>query len=254
MPKLFDIGRVLFALALLVFGVQYLIYAFGKSWPIPGPPWFPGSHLVAGVAGLGLLVAAVSIAARRQAQLAAAVLGFVFLVRVAVVHLPMLLSNIHNPGPWTSGAEMLCIAGGALVLAGALERTPRSRVALEIGRNLYGAPLIVFGIQHFMYARFVATLVPSWIPGQYFWAIFVGVAFISASAAIMSGKFAWLASMLLGIMFASWFLILHLPRVVAKLHDGNEWTSAFVALAMSGCALVLAGAAGRPKGEVRRTK
>jgi len=47
-----------------------------------------------------------------------------------------------------------------------------------------------------------------------------------------------LATTLLGIMYFFWVLIVHAPRVAAALQNGNEWTSGFVALAMSGAALI----------------
>jgi hypothetical protein len=46
-------------------------------------------------------------------------------------------------------------------------------------------------------------------------------------------------------MFLLWVLILHAPRVVGALHNGNEWTSMFVALAMSGAGFVVAAAFAR---------
>jgi hypothetical protein len=73
-----------------------------------------------------------------------------------------------------------------------------------------------------------------------FWAYFVGAAFVAAALAISTHIQARLAAILLGVMFLTWFLILHLPRVFAAPHNGNEWTSAFVALAMSGAAFLLA--------------
>jgi uncharacterized membrane protein len=110
-----------------------------------------------------------------------------------------------------------------------------------LGRFLFALPLLVFGIQHFMYARYVATLVPSWIPGHLFWAYFVGVAFIATTLAIATQTKARLSATWLGIMFLLWVLVLHLPRVAAAPHNGDEWTSAFVALAMSGGAFLVAG-------------
>ena len=46
--------------------------------------------------------------------------------------------------------------------------------------------------------------------------------------------------MLLGIMFLSWVLILHAPRIIAG-NAGNEWISGFIALAMAGGAFVVSG-------------
>ena len=75
---------------------------------------------------------------------------------------------------------------------------------------------------------------PAWIPARLFWAYFVGAAFIAAGASIVTKVKARLAASLLGIMFAIWVLILHLPRVVANLHTKQEWTSLVIALGMSG--------------------
>ena len=42
--------------------------------------------------------------------------------------------------------------------------------------------MIVFGAQHFMYAAFIATLIPAWIPFHLFWVYFTGAGFIVALA------------------------------------------------------------------------
>jgi uncharacterized membrane protein YphA (DoxX/SURF4 family) len=91
-------------------------------------------------------------------------------------------------------------------------------VLVRIGRLLFALPLIIFGIQHFMYmyARYVATLVPSSIPGPLFWAVFVGIAFLVSAISIVTLIKGRLAATWLGIMFLLWVMILHLPRVTAS--------------------------------------
>lgn len=230
MEKLSRLGRVLFAVAIASFGIQYLIYAL-VAGPAPGPPWTPGRPLWAYSTAVVLIVAAASIATGKKARWAAAMLAIMLLLRMLFVYAPRLAANPHDPGPWTSGFEILAMCGAALVLAG----------SVGPGRFLFAIPLVVFGIQHFLYARFVATLVPSWIPGHLFWAYLVGAAFVAAAEAIAARKYAGLASTLLGLMFFLWVISLHVPRVAAAPHDGKEWTSAFVALAMCGGAWVIAG-------------
>jgi hypothetical protein len=41
-------------------------------------------------------------------------------------------------------------------------------------------------------------------------------------------------------MFFLWVVILHAPRVYASLHNGDEWSSLFVALAMAGASFFIA--------------
>jgi uncharacterized membrane protein/uncharacterized membrane protein YphA (DoxX/SURF4 family) len=229
MTELSKLGRFLFAIAMAGFGIQFLVHAL-LAGPVPGPPWSPGRPLWAYCTAVVLIVTAVCIATGRKVRLAAVLLAILLLLRALLVFAPRLVANIHDPGPWTSGFEILAMAGASLVVAGA---------AAELGRLLFASLLVVVGTQHFLYARFVATLVPGWIPGRLFWAVCVGVAFFAAALSIATKKSSSLAATLLGLMFFLWVFIVHLPRVVASPHDGKEWTSALVALAMCGGAWVM---------------
>jgi len=171
-----------------------------------------------------------------------------FLVRVALL-VPGLAADIRSPGKWTSLFELLAICGVSLVLAGALPRdNPELRrwdPALDrlifAGRVLFAVSLVVFAIQHFMYPKFVATLVPAWIPARLFWAWFSGFAFAATAISLAANRLVRLSSTLLAIQFFSWLLVLHIPRAAAAWPNGDEWTSMLVALAMAGSGLILAG-------------
>ena len=108
------------------------------------------------------------------------------------------------------------------------------------GRIFIAVSLLVFGIQHFLYANYLATVVPAWMPGRLFWAYFVGVAFVAAAIGAVVPKMTRPAGILLGILFFLFVVTLHIPRIAAHSRDGNEWTSGFVALAMCGGAWILA--------------
>jgi uncharacterized membrane protein len=112
-----------------------------------------------------------------------------------------------------------------------------------LGRIFVAISLVVFGVQHFIYGRFVGGLVPAWMPGHLFWAYFVGVAFFAAAAGILYKLMARPAATMLGVMFFLFVVLLHIPRIIGNSSDGNEWTSGFVALAMCGGAWILASAA-----------
>jgi uncharacterized membrane protein len=245
MRNLITLGRVVLALAVLAFGVQSFIYATSGSGF--GPPFTPENHLVAGFEGIVLLLAGAGMVLGKQVRCAAIALGVVLLLRAVIYDLPKLVATPRNPGPWTSGFELLALSSASLMLAAISTKSAASgRVnsrfsMLFLGRILFAASLVVFAVQHLIYGPFVAGLIPTWIPGHLFWAYFVGGAFIAAALAIGSGRLASLAAVLLGTMFFLWVLVLHAPRVAGALHDGNEWTSLFVALAMSGCAFIISG-------------
>jgi uncharacterized membrane protein len=245
------VGRLVFAAAMMCFGVLYLVYAMGVGGVVPGPPWSAGSHIWAWVIGIGFIAVGACIVLRRQGQLAATLLGVVLLLRVLFVFLPRVAMHIHDPNPWTSGFEILAMSGAALVLAAMLPvwgtdfglgQKNVQLVLAHAGRYMFAIALVVFAVQHFIYGTFVATLIPAWIPWHLFWAYFVGVAFLAAALSIAINKATALAGVLLGAMFLLWVVLLHAPRVAASPHSGNEWTSEFVALAMGGASLVMASA------------
>ncbi|HEV7376874.1 MAG TPA: hypothetical protein VGN95_19315 [Pyrinomonadaceae bacterium] len=78
-------------------------------------------------------------------------------------------------------------------------------------------------------------------PIEAYWPYLTGTAFIAAGLSIMTKVKARLAATLLGVMFGAWVIILHAPRVAAKLRDKEEWTSLLVATAMCGGAWLLVG-------------
>lgn len=236
-------GRIVFGVAMVLFGLLYLFYSRGIM-PAPGPPWTAETGVWAWLIGVGFVVAGVCIVVKRWARAATVLLASAFLLRVLFTFVPRVIEHVRDPGPWTSGAEVMALGAAALVLARELELSnSMSWESLMLaGRFLFAAALVVFGIQHFLYAKFIATLITGWIPGHLFWAYFVGVAFIAAALSLATKIQGRLAATLLGLMFLLWVIVLHIPRVVASPHNGNEWTSAMIALVMSGGSFVLAGA------------
>jgi hypothetical protein len=52
---------------------------------------------------------------------------------------------------------------------------------------------------------------------------------------------------LLGLMFLLWTVLLHAPRVFAHIHNEDELTSLFIALAMSGGSFIVAEAVSKSR-------
>lgn len=256
MDNLSKLGRVLFGIPFVGFGVQYFIYGrFAGGLP-PAPSWTPGAPATAYVLGALLIAAGATIAASAtirgdaKVRLVATLLGTLLFVCVLAMFIATPSAVLHDGTARTRALEPLALAGAAWVLAGSLSAPPsvQSWVASDkiatTGRFIFGASMVVFGIQHFMYGQFVATLVPSWLPGHIFWTYFFGVALIAAGISIVTGIQARLAAILLGVMFLLWVVVLHAPRVAASPHNGDEWSSLFVAIAMCGSCLIIAAAAG----------
>ena len=242
-------GRLLYALAIVLLGVKMLVVGGLPADLIRKPEDLPDRAVLGYVVGSLWVIIGGCIALKTRVRVAALALAGVLFLFALSSHLPNLLTNPANPAPWTPFFELVALAGGALVLAGwswpgddAFQNGP-GRVLCQWGQYLFVGSLLVFSGLHFVFAPFIATLIPAWIPGQLFWAYFVGVAFVATAVSILLNRFMVLSGTLLGSMFLLWVILLHAPRAVAKPHVEPEWTSLLIALAMSGVSFVLAGLA-----------
>jgi uncharacterized membrane protein len=114
-----------------------------------------------------------------------------------------------------------------------LHAAPTSRLAVIT----MGVCLLIFGVAHFLYLDFTASMVPAWLPGgQKFWAVLTGAAHLAAGAALLTGIQARLAAILLTIMFATFSVLVHLPLLVADPHSHLNWVMNAINLALTGAA------------------
>ena len=109
-------ARYVFALSLIVFGLDHLVgLAFHASFV---PWWLPWHTFWAAFFGVAFLAAAVSIAVRVLDRWGAASLGLMFAVWVLTLHLPRVLGylqggGLHDPDEWSSMLIAVAIWGGS---------------------------------------------------------------------------------------------------------------------------------------------
>jgi uncharacterized membrane protein len=122
------VGRILVALAVVLFGIEHFLHATG----LPGvplqkqmPTWIPGRVLIDYVTGLALLVTGGSILLNRNTRIVAACVGGWILLLILVIYGPVLVLALSQPGvaPRLEGinyfADTLLFAGTLLALASA---------------------------------------------------------------------------------------------------------------------------------------
>jgi uncharacterized membrane protein len=138
--------------------------------------------------------------------------------------------------------------GGAIVLLigiVAVRREVASAIGLEkivaLGPICMAAPLGVFGAEHIAGARFIAQMVPSYMPGRLFIAYFVGCALFAAALSLTLKKQAFLGGLMLGIMIFLFVCMLHIPGVISRPHDRILWAVAFRDSSFAGAAWAFAG-------------
>jgi uncharacterized membrane protein len=257
MEKLIKMGRLFYGIAMAGVGVQQILYAdFPPMIFPPIHPWVPWLAFWARFAGLLLIAAGAAIILKKKPITISLLLGCTLLA-ICIYYVPYeIIVDPHSNyfGSWGDAQKDLALCGGAFVIAGSFaesnanfQKTPifikLSEKLVPLGAIFFSTTMISFGLDHFLYLKHVAPMVPAWIPYPIFWTYFAAVALIaSGTAIILKFKLKAIAS-LLGIMILLWFILLHIPRAIAQPEDdqGSEVTSAWSALAFSGIAFVIAG-------------
>jgi len=247
-----NVGRIFFGLSIAVMGFQTV---YGLDFPYmlipPKHSWIPGLAVIAVICGCAIMLAGACIVVKRQTRRASLLLGFMLLMIFCFYYVPyqLLTGNFMQLVQWESAAKELALSCGAFVIAGSLQGQNESTLfkmlekPIPLAAIVFSITIISFGIIHFQYPNEVADYIPSWVPARLFCSYFAGVALVGSGLAIIFKITPPLAALLLGIMIFTWFAILHIPRVIVSppAYLRSEITSAFLALAYSGIALVIAG-------------
>src|SRR5450432_1063708 len=255
METLVKAGRKAYGICLVALGIQGMYYADFDPVFLPDPfLWLPLVVPLAYAWSMILIVAGLFIILEKKAKEVSLALGGIFLILFLFCHVPHLLfvnPNGNALGSWTKAFKELAFSGGAFVIAGSYSqesvqtKSPLINLLkkfIPFGRVFFSITMIAFGIDHFLYGEFVASLVPAWIPDHIFWTYFAGSALVGSGVAIIAKIQLKIVASLLGTMILLWFIFLHIPRAIADpIGDrGNEMTSVFQSFGFSGVAFIIA--------------
>ncbi len=247
------LGRTLLACGLAALGIENLMRLDLVMELQPLPLWMPARPAFAAFTAVLLIGGGALLLSGTRSRLIAGGLAGFLLVWIVFLHLPRVVIHFDKGAAWTPMLEILALFGALLVAIAVSAHEPRfparsnarCDALAPLGRALFAVTLPGFGVLHFIYHDYVASVIPTWIPYPLFWAYATGVAHAAAGVALLTGVLNRLAVTLLGIMFGSWVLILHVPRTAADIGNWREWTSLFVATALCGGAFAIAGSLAR---------
>jgi len=234
-------GRLIVGLGLLGFGIENVLfrhYVVARAAPWPADPSL--RFAVACVTAAIFVATGAAFVSNRWLRptglaSAALVLGWSL-----ILHFPGAIAGPAWSGDWTNALKAVTIAAGVLGVALADGRPlgPAESALRTAAPYGAGAFFLLGGIQHFMFASFVVTLMPPFMPFALFWVYFAGVALIAAGLGFWTPRARGLAGTLAAGMVFSWVFLVHVPLVVRA--GRTEWMGVFEALTISGTCLVLA--------------
>lgn len=242
---LIPLGRIFYALAMLGFGLQYALNGHLRRGIPLCPAWLHPSHILAYALAALLIAASFALLTAWRVLAVSLTLGLLLLGSTGL-YLQHVNYVLHDADGRTLFLECLALAATALVLHG-LSAGASGKFTLMPGRIFFACAMVIFGFQHFLYIRYLATLVPAWIPYHNPWILLTGFALITAGLSIATTIEDKYASYGLFLLFFGWLVLLHVPRILHAPYSANEWSSALVVLGLSGSSLLLAAASANSK-------
>jgi uncharacterized membrane protein len=251
--KIMPVGRLCFAMPMAVFGSEH--FTATASIAALVPRWIPAHVFWVYLVGFGFLCAALAIAIRVQARLAAALVGMTMAIFVLVMDIPAVAANPHNRFSWALALRQLAFSGGAFAFAmSPLSTRPRPSSPAQppaawaaFPRFFVGVPSVFYGVEHLLHPAYVPgiplqRLTPEWIPGRIVLSYFVGVMLILAGVALLTNKKPRVAATALGLTILLTVGWVYLPMLLAAPRELVALNFFFDTLLFSGTILLLAGA------------
>jgi uncharacterized membrane protein len=237
-------GPYLYALAIVALGFENIIcsgavdHKMGPEYSVLSlMPFLPPIAALSFAFGALSIACGAALVLPRAARGAAIVIGAVYFAAAVVLELPKYAAHLDDASLRTVFFEAATLGSFAWL---AVDRARMPTALRYVGRFALAISLVVFGYDHFESLRFVAMLIPDWIPWHPFWVGFFGATFIAAGLSIGFGIIDRWAAALLGLQYALWVIVLHLPRTLGAygipraIDDPGEWSSLFIAVAICG--------------------
>jgi uncharacterized membrane protein len=219
------------AVGLIGLGVLSLIYRdFTLQWE-PVPAAVHDRATLALASGAILALAGVLLLIGRTRPWGALLAGLFIGFWVVGLHVPRVAARPSELTVWLGLAECLAISSGALLLfRGKGDGFGQACVIL------FGIACVMFGISHFAFAQFTASMIPTWLPRRLELAYLTGAIHALTGLALLIGRWRRWAAGIEAAMMSSFVVLVHAPRVMAHPTDRTELTLLFVAITLSAAA------------------
>jgi uncharacterized membrane protein len=123
-------------------------------------------------------------------------------------------------------AVLLLVVGVSIAIKKAPPRASWLDKIILCGPVFIAMPMVVFGMDHYLFPAGIGRIIPAWIPAHTFWVYFVGTCLILGGLSIAFQKYAGLAAGLFGVMLLCFEALMNIPGVVAVPHNRIIWSLA----------------------------
>lgn len=226
LDKLVVLGPVFVAASLAAFSAEHFTLASFIQKMVP--VWLPGRLFLAYFVGVGLILAAASLALRRAVWLSASLVALMFVVFVTAMHVPNAFT-LGTRNLWIVALRDLSFGGGAMVLAGVSgvgRRADGSGWLAAVGRIIVAAACVIFGVMYFLHPMSALGLplpkeTPPWIPLRPLWGYLCGAIEIVAGGFMLIDRRTREAATWLGLVVTVIVIVIYVPVLFVAV-EGND--------------------------------
>lgn len=247
LDKLILFGTIFYAAPLAAFGTEH--FTLTKDIASLVPAWIPWHMFFAYFVGTCFIAAALSMATRIQARLAASLLALTFFLFVVLMDVPGWLQDPRDRIALTLALRELSFSGGALALAVSLTKQWREHerhFLATVARYFIAIPAVIYSFEQFMHGDHVpgvplARLTPTWIYGHSVWTYVAAVGYAVTGILLLLGKKTRAAAAWLGLTVLFVELVVYVPiGIVDRASLGNGLNYVGDTLMYCGAVLLLA--------------
>jgi uncharacterized membrane protein len=255
--RIIRFGPMLYSVPLAFFGMQHFVLFDSVKPAVPG--YMPWPSFWTYLVGAALIAACVSIMTEIKADIAALLLGIMFVLFELMIYLPNLVQNPHDRFAISAPLRDLSLCGGALCLAWTMSpaaRQQRLRWLAVTGRWIFTVAILYFGVEQFLHPEFAPGVplemqMPAWFPGYAALSWLTGMVLVAGGLCMVANlvtdritnRAARWAATAVGVTYFLLVVFVYMPLEIA--HPSVEISGEldFVAntLAVGGAALLVAG-------------
>jgi len=225
LDKIVALSNLCFAIPLAVFGALHLFSA--ESLMNLVPRYVPWPMFWVYFIGCALIAASLSIATKIGVRWSGLLFGIMMFLFVAMIHLPGALRQPHDRFIWTIVFREMSFGGAGWILAGnAIDgwSGQGKGTLITVGRVFVTMAVIVFGIEHFLYATGLPGVplekqMATWIPGRMLIDYVTGAALLVAGGSILLNRKTRTVSTCLGGWILLMVLVIYGPVLIVALSE-----------------------------------
>ena len=248
--KLILFGPLFYAAPIAAFGSEH--FTVTKAIASLVPSWIPWHAFWAYFVGACFIAAALSLAARIQARLAASLLALTFFLFVVLMDVPG-WARSPNQIAMALALRELAFSGGALALAAGRPagRAGGQHILATVARYFVAVSILYYSFEQFVRGSHVPGVplemaTPGWLFGHAVWTYLAAVVYAVAGAFLLLGKKTRAAATWVGLTVLLLVLIVYVPIGVAERASLEGFNYLADTLMFCGAVLLLAGAMPRP--------